>query len=134
MKRSKWGTLAQSPILIMTDKESKQRTLRQNRALHAYFSLLAEALNDAGLDMRTVLKPEVDIPWTPENVKNHLWRPLQEVCVNKESTADLSTDEINKIYEVLNRHIGEKFSLNVLFPSEEHTEAYLQSIKNLFTN
>ena len=79
-----------------------QRTNQQNKALHKYFSMLAEALNDAGLDMKTVLKPEVDIPWTQDSVKTHLWKPIQEIMVDKESTTEMNTVDPNKIYEVLN--------------------------------
>ena len=49
-----------------------QRTTKQNASLHKYFQLLSDSLNDAGLDMRRTLKEEIDIPWTPANVKEHL--------------------------------------------------------------
>jgi hypothetical protein len=99
--------------------EEEQRTLQQNKALHLYFTQLAEELNDAGLDMRKTLKPEVDIPWTPENVKNHLWRPIQEAQLGKESTTKLSKKDVDKVYETLNRHLGEKLGVHVPFPSDE---------------
>ena len=51
-----------------------QRTEKQNNSLHAYCQGLADELNSAGLDMRVVLKPEYEIPWTKESVKEHLWR------------------------------------------------------------
>lgn len=95
----------------------EQRTDQQNKALHKYCELLAEALNDAGLDMKQVLKPEIDIPWTKESVKNHLWRPIQQVMMDKESTTEMSTADPGDIYLVLNRHIGEKFGINVPWPS-----------------
>ena len=41
------------------EKTEKQRTIQQNRALHLYFQLIADRLNDAGLDMRVVLKPDM---------------------------------------------------------------------------
>jgi hypothetical protein len=96
-----------------------KRTITQNKALHLWFNELAEAFNDAGLDARTVLKPEVEIPWTQSMVKNLLWRPLQIAMFDKVSTKDLKTDEINKIYEPLNRHLGEKFGKHTPFPSLE---------------
>jgi hypothetical protein len=87
--------------------------------LHLYFQLLAERLNEAGLDMRTVLKPNVEIPWTKENVKDHLWRPVQEIYLRKDSTTELTTDEITKVYEVLNRFLREKLGISEPFPSIE---------------
>jgi hypothetical protein len=70
---------------------------------------LAASLNDAGLDMRTVLKPEVNIPWTPETVKENLWRPVQVALLNKKSTTELETGEVSKVEDVLMRHLVKEF-------------------------
>ena len=86
-----------------------KRTIKQNRALHLWFEFLAAALNDAGLDQRTVLKPEVEIPWTPEAVKEQLWRPIQVAMLQKKSTTDLETPEVSKVKEVLVRHLVKSF-------------------------
>lgn len=94
----------------------KQRTLTQNRALHLWFTQVADTLNESGMDMRAVIREEVDIPWNMENVKNHLWRPLQIAILNKESTAKLTTSEIDKVYEVLNKVIGERCGFHIPFP------------------
>lgn len=96
-----------------------QRTPKQNNALHLFFTLLADELNNAGLDMRTVLKPGIDIPWSPETVKKHLWKPIQKALLEKESTTELTTTEVNKVEEVLMRHLGERFGVFVNFPSIE---------------
>lgn len=100
--------------------ESELRTPKQNNALHLYLTQLAEVLNDAGLDMKAVLKPEVEIPWTLENAKNHLWRPIQKLALGKESTTELTTAEISKVYDIINRHLA-KFGISVPFPSEEES-------------
>ena len=42
--------------LRVTLKTGKQRTFTQNAALHVYLQLLADELNDAGLDMKKNLK------------------------------------------------------------------------------
>jgi hypothetical protein len=97
--------------------EEKQRTIQQNKALHKYNTNLSEALNDAGLDMKKVLKPHVDIPWTPEAIKEHIVKPVTKAMFNKDSTADLTTIEMQKVYEVVNRHISEKFGVSVDWPS-----------------
>ena len=86
-----------------------KRTIKQNRALHLWFEFLAAALNDAGLDQRTVLKPEVEIPWTPEAVKEQLWRPIQVAMLQKKSTTDLETPEVSKVEKVLVRHLVKSF-------------------------
>lgn len=92
----------------MTDK---QRTLQQNKALHKLFGQLADVLNDSGHDMKAVLKPDVDIPWTPESVKNHLWRPIQEIMLDVESTSDCSTVDYKPIYDTLSRHLSQKLGI-----------------------
>ena len=97
-----------------------QRTLPQNSALHKYFELLADALNDAGYDMKAVLeKKEVDVPWDGEMVKRVLWKGIQIAKFDKESTTKLETDEVNKVYEILDRHISSHFGVHVEFPSYE---------------
>lgn len=97
------------------------RTGQQNRAMHLLFTLLAEALNNAGLDQRKVLKPSVSIPWTPSAVKEMLWRPIQEAMYQKHSTTDLNKqEEISEIHATLMRHLAEKFGVEYIpFPSHE---------------
>ena len=93
--------------MTVTDDKTHKRTLQQNKAMHKYFELLAEALNDAGLDMKTVLKPAIEIPWTKESVKNHLWRPVQQIMMDIESTADISTIDPTVIKQVIDRHLAD---------------------------
>lgn len=81
--------------------------------------MLSKDLTAAGLDMVKTLKPGVEIPWTPEMVKEHLWRPIQEVMADKESTTELTTQQVNEIYEVLIRHMGSKFGITTPFPGSE---------------
>jgi hypothetical protein len=85
--------------------------------------MVAEALNDAGLDMRVFLKPEIAIPWSQETVKDFLWRPVQKLCLQKRSTTELTTKDIDKIYDVLNLHLG-KQGIHVPFPSIEEQSRY----------
>jgi hypothetical protein len=92
------------------------RTNQQNRALHLWFDMVAEALNDAGYDMRKTLKPGVEIPWTKETIKDYLWRPVQMEYLRKRSTTELSTKDIDKVYDILNRHLV-KFGIHTPFPS-----------------
>lgn len=93
------------------DSNYEQRTKQQNRALHKLFAQLADVLNDSGYDMKAVLKPEVEIPWTPESVKNHLWRPIQEIMIDVESTADCKTVDYKPVYETLCRHLSGKLGI-----------------------
>ena len=96
-----------------------QRTPLQNKSLHKYFSILAEDLNDSGQDMRMVLKPEIEIPWTKDSIKELLFKPIAEAMFGKSSTTDLTTKEISEVYEVLNRHTSQKLGVSVTWPHEE---------------
>ena len=62
---------------------------------------------------------DVDIPWNGKTIKDYLWRPIQKAQLQKQSTTELTTKDIDVIYETLNRFTSEKFSVHVPFPSEE---------------
>lgn len=97
-----------------------QRTPKQQAALEVYCRLLAEALNTAGLDMVQVLRSGAEIPWSQSTVKDRLWRPLMEATIGKTSTTEALRSEYNEVYEVLTRHLGQKFGLpHVPWPVKE---------------
>lgn len=100
-------------------KEFPQRTLSQNAAMHKFFQMLSDDLTNAGLDMQKTLKPGVSIPWTPEMTKLLLWKPIQDAMYSKDSTTSLTTKEVNAVYEVLIRHLAEKFNITTPFPGED---------------
>lgn len=95
----------------------KRRSSLQNRALHLYFTLLATALNDAGYDMRKTIKQDIDIIWSGKMVKEYLWRPIQKTYLQEKSTTRLKTGDIDKVYDILNKAIGERCGVYVPFPS-----------------
>lgn len=103
----------------MIELMESKRTLIQNKALHKYFELLAQELNQAGFDMKRTLKEQVDIPWSGATVKEYLWKPIQDAQLMKKSTTELTTKEIDEVYDTLNRYLGEKTGVSVVFPSRE---------------
>jgi len=125
VKSFKAPTLADVKEIV----DKKQRTILQNKAVHKLFTTLSDQLNTLGLDMKLILKPSYQIWWTPESVKRDLWKPLQKAMLDKESTADLNTDEVSKVYEQLAKIIGEKHNVEIEFPSVEQTKNYLESFK-----
>lgn len=107
------------------------RTGQQNRALHLYYKLLAQELNDAGHSVQMVVKKKMDLDWNPRLVKELLWRPAQLALLGKQSTTELSKqEEIDTVFEHLNRHLGEKFGIHVPFPNEEEKPAYKLTVKD----
>ena len=109
---------------IEIKQKAGQRTLTQNRSLHLFCRMLADGLNAAGLDMRKVLRQDVDIPWTTETVKNQLWRPIQKALTDKQSTTEITTVEPTAIHQVLSRHLGEKLGVTCpAWPTREREAA-----------
>lgn len=103
-------------------RRAKQRTDQQRKAIEVYCRDLATSLNDAGLDQRAVLsemREGVEIPWGQESVKDTLWRRIQVAILGKESTTKLSTDEVSRVYDVLNRWTGQTFGVSVQFPEKK---------------
>lgn len=98
----------------------RQRTLTQNAALHKYCEMLASALNDAGYDMKRTIKQDVDIPWNQASAKQFLWRPIQKAVTGLDSTTKPEASQYSAIYEVLNRHMSQKFGVSVSWPQREN--------------
>ncbi len=101
-------------------KSAKTRTLTQNSSIHKYCALLAEAFNDAGLDMQKVLAEGTNIPWSESKVKEDIWRVVQVAALGKESTTKLETNEVSKVYDIVNRHISQTFGIFIPFPSRDY--------------
>ncbi len=105
---------------MMSDK----RSLKQNKSIHLYFTQLSEALNDAGYSVTKVMKHDAEIPWSSNLVKELLWRQVQEIMTDVESTANLEPKQISEVYEVVNRHIAQTTGVSVPFPDN-----YSQSLR-----
>ena len=53
-------------IIKVDAKSGKTRTLTQNASLHKFCSMLAQAMNDAGFDIRVFIKEGYPVPFTEE--------------------------------------------------------------------
>lgn len=110
--------------------EEQLRTYFQNRAMHRGFKLIADALNDAGKDMRVVLKPHVEIPWTKDSVKEHLFKPIMELMTSKQHTRELSKHgEISEIWETTMRFLLQNEHLDEFIPFPVDEEKQLNKLK-----
>lgn len=109
----------------------EKRTNKQNASIHLAFQMLADSLNSAGLDQRTVLKPSVSIPWTKQAVKDQLFKPIMNALYRKESTTELNKiEEIDETWDTLMRHLGEKFGIEYIpIPSEEHLSEFFAGLE-----
>lgn len=89
----------------------KPKTDAQRNSLHKWLELLAVELNNAGLDMKTVLREEVEIPWTKQSAKEHLYKPILKIMQDKDSTEDMNTVEPGEVARVVGRHLADKFGI-----------------------
>lgn len=99
----------------------EHRTAKQNNAIHKYLDLVAKALDSEGHTMQDVCKAirRAEIRPTKEALKEVVWKPLQAIMLGKESTRELETHEVDKVYEAMNRWLGQEFELHIPFPSNE---------------
>tara|TARA_R110000850_G_scaffold269167_3_gene401040 strand:- start:5192 stop:5596 length:405 start_codon:yes stop_codon:yes gene_type:complete len=100
-------------------KTGKQRSLTQNAALHLYCTHVSDMLNDGGKDFRAMIKQGVDVPWTPELVKDYMWRPIQKLVTGHDSSVKPERHQYGEIYDVLNRHLSDKHDLFIPWPSKD---------------
>lgn len=111
------------------DKESiikqKQRTHSQNNALHLYLTQVANELDRQGHTMQDVVKKitKVEIKPTMHNVKEMIWREIMKAQLGKESTTFLAKQEdIDKVYDVMNKWLGTYFEIFIPFPNDEEKQ------------
>lgn len=100
-------------------QKRKRRTSQQNRALHLWFSQIAESLNDSGHSVAKTLRHDVEIPWNGTLVKELIYRPVMQAMTGNKSTTELNTKDPSEIFEVLNRHLGEKLEIHIPWPGSE---------------
>jgi hypothetical protein len=103
----------ESKYLVVKVRTGQQRTLTQNRALHLWLGMVADELNAHGLDMKRTLKQDVEIPWTTESAKEHLWKPIQEAAIGKASTTEADRVEYSVVRDILAAHMAKRFGLTL---------------------
>ena len=96
------------------------RTTKQNSALHLFFTIITNQLNEMGLEYNYIgLKGQViGTRYTTHIVKEFLWRPIQKTMFDIHSTKDINTIQINDIIDVLSKWFGEK-GVYIEFPNIE---------------
>ena len=108
-----------------TIKQPKRRTERQNKALHLYLTQVAETLDREGHTLQDIVKviTKVEIRPTMSNIKEVVWREIQKAQLGKTSTTELSKQEdIDKVYDAMNKWLGHYFEIHIPFPSLEEGE------------
>lgn len=112
---------------LLTNME--QRTPKQNDSLHLYLTMVAHELENQGQTMNDVVKKydKIEIPATKSSVKEIIWKPIQEATLGKRSTTELTSKEINDVYQIVAGFLAMSFGIDLPFPSQEQTDNYIQS-------
>ena len=106
-------------------------TRQQQKALHLWFEQLAQTLREDGVDLKDAMPKVIDIIPTKENVKEIIWKPVQNALYKKKSTTELlKKKEIDNIYDVICKALGEMGITIPPFPSLEEV-IFKQNAKNI---
>ena len=103
---------AKCKVERITDKIS----VSQNAALHKYYEMISHALNEKGITYTVKIVKEIEHPFTPMAVKEHIIRPIMISMFNKKSTTDLTTQDIDKIIDTITNWLS-GLGIEVHFPS-----------------
>jgi len=107
--------------IVEIKRNVSQRTLSQNSALHKYFELLAAEMNDAGITQQLItskLKEGFEIPVSGSFLKD-IFRQIGKDLYDIESTAKLTTKQIQDVYLVFDQGMAEKTGCAVAWPTVE---------------
>ncbi len=94
------------------------RSQLQNKALHLYFTLICHELNELGHEFNYEgLNGNVfEMRYTPDIVKEFIWRPIQVALFNIKSTTKINTIQINEVIDVITKFFADK-EIVIEFPS-----------------
>lgn len=116
----KFNYLCSKKCIIELTQKRSSRSYLQNRALHQFYVLVAEELNELGMDFQYFgLKGQVlSTRYTPTIVKNQFWRPIQLTLFDIYSTKDINTIQINEIFDVIAKFFSER-GVYIEFPNKD---------------
>jgi hypothetical protein len=105
------------------DTNGKKRSNQQSKALHFYFQQIANLLNEHGVDLKALLEAfrEEDTPITGNNIKD-IFKSILFRMHGKNTTTEMTTQDLNEIFMVFNKNISLLTDTNVEFPSRESLE------------
>jgi len=109
---------------MTSPKQDRQRTIAQNKSLHLLFRMVSDELNNQGQTVQMVLGEMLELTWTPIMIKE-VWRQIQIAMLDKVSTTELTTKEIDIVFEPFAKFFAER-GIETHFPSVE--EIMIQSL------
>ena len=107
-------------IMLVYEFNDKKRTSAQNRALHLLFSQLSDECMEKGIEMRDLVRDNIPIECTPENIK-WLWKRVQKALFKTQSTTELKkAGQIEVVYDNFNKLIIERTKGEIALPPFPH--------------
>ena len=99
----------------------KQRTSQQNKSLHLYLTQVANELDRNGHTLQDVVKKitKVEIRPTMQNIKEVVWHEIQKAQFSKTSSAFLTKNEVNEVYDIMNKWLGVYFQIHIPWPNDD---------------
>ena len=117
------GLYETKPYVRVEYYTHKPRTPQQNSALHAYLGDIADKCNDAGYWLKItspVLSGEVEIQWTKQNVKERMWRPVQNALYPEtKSSKNLSTVELSAVADRLSGYLWDSHKIRATMGKQQ---------------
>jgi len=102
---------------------SDQRSGQQRKAIEVYCNGMANRLDDAGFDKvafyKLINKSGFKSKWTQGSFKDFFRDVMTSLYPELTSTAQLSTKQLQAVYEVVDRGVNEKTGVSMSFPSNE---------------
>lgn len=92
-----------------------QRTGKQNNSIHKGCQQIADTLVSHGVSLQDALI-DLDVPPTMESIKA-AYRAIGKSMFGKESTADLTTAEVDQVWKVLTKTLAINTGVDFSFPS-----------------
>jgi len=90
--------------------QKADRTWRQNNTLHLLFRRMAKGLNDAGFEIPHPFKPDLEIPYSEESVKELLYKPIITMYFKVDRSTELTTEQLSEsmtiLVDAVNRNTG----------------------------
>jgi hypothetical protein len=83
--------------------------------------MISDQLNELGMEyIYFGLKgQEISLTYTPELVKTFFWKPIQLALFETESTTKLTTEQMNRIIDIIIKFFGDK-GVVIEFPCYEN--------------
>jgi hypothetical protein len=99
--------------------QKMDRTYRQNNTLHLLFRTMAKGLNDAGFEIPHPFKPDLEIPYSEESVKELLYKPIITMYFKVNKSSELDSEQLSESMNILVDAVNRNTGVLVDIPSQE---------------